>query len=291
MNFSENLVNLRKANNMSQEALAEKLGVSRQTIYKWENGVTYPDMAYAMDIAKVFNVTVDSLMNDEVVSDVSKEDIIKKTKSFGLGIGISVFVIMLGVALQVLLGGFNDDTLAILGTVVMLTMIFGSVLYIVLVSIRFEAFKKEFEPTIDFTKQEKIKEHSSFTRNLVLGIGLIFIGIIQLVFLSITDDDTIMIFSTSTLLALIGLGVLFIIYAGVMHDLYQNGNEFLVTEDKKPKSKLGWLYGVIMLTATIAFFIWSFAVNAWEISWICFPIGGLLCGIVGIIDGVISKKK
>lgn len=291
MNFSENLINLRKANNMSQEALAEKLGVSRQTIYKWENGVTYPDMAYAMDIAKIFNVTVDSLMNDEAVSDVSKEEIIKRTKSFALGIGLSVFVIMLGVALQVLLGGFNDDTLALIGTVVMLTMIFGSVLYMVLVSIRFEAFKKEFEPTIDFTKQERIKEHNSFTRNLVIGIGLIFVGIIQLVFLAITDDDTIMVFSTAVLLTLIGIGITFIIYAGVMHDLYQKGNEFLITEDKKPKSKLGWLYGIIMLTATIAFFIWSFISNAWEISWICFPIGGLLCGIVGIIDGAITKKE
>ena len=141
------------------------------------------------------------------------------------------------------------------------------------------------------TKQERIKEHNSFTRNLVIGIGLIFVGIIQLVFLAITDDDTIMVFSTAVLLTLIGIGITFIIYAGVMHDLYQKGNEFLITEDKKPKSKLGWLYGIIMLTATIAFFIWSFISNAWEISWICFPIGGLLCGIVGIIDGAITKKE
>lgn len=125
-----------------------------------------------------------------------------------------------------------------------------------------------------------------------IGIAMALLGNPALLILDepINGLD-IMVFSTAVLLTLIGLGVTFIIYAGVMHDLYQKGNEFLVTEEKKPKSKLGWLYGIIMIAATIAFFIWSFIGNAWEISWICFPIGGLLCGIVGIIDGVITKKE
>ncbi len=289
MNFGENLINLRKANNMSQEALAERLGVSRQTIYKWENGVTYPDMAYAMDIAKIFNVSVDTLMNDEAVSDVSKDDIIKRTKAFSYGIAGSVFLIMLGVALQVLLGGLCKEPIDIVGTVLMLTCIFTAVLIMIFVSVRFDAFKKEFEPKIEFSKQEKIKEHGSFTRNLVLGIGLIFVGILQLIFLAITDDDFIMIISTSVLLALIGLGVFFIIYAGIMHDLYEKGNEFLIDDAKKPKSKLGWLCGIIMICAVVAFLVWGF-LGGWEISWICFPVGGLLCGIVSIIEGAIYKK-
>ena len=66
MNFSEKLVKLRKENKMSQEDLAASLDVSRQSVSKWESGQTYPEMDKLLAICKIFNVTLDSLTNNEV---------------------------------------------------------------------------------------------------------------------------------------------------------------------------------------------------------------------------------
>lgn len=63
--FSENLVKLRKITGMTQEELAEKVGVSRQALSKWELGETVPDIEKSRDIAAVFGVTLDDLVNYE----------------------------------------------------------------------------------------------------------------------------------------------------------------------------------------------------------------------------------
>ncbi|MBR5112963.1 MAG: helix-turn-helix domain-containing protein [Clostridia bacterium] len=61
--FAENLLSLRKRNSMTQEALAEKLGVSRQAVAKWESGETVPDLEKSRLIAEIFGVTLDELVN------------------------------------------------------------------------------------------------------------------------------------------------------------------------------------------------------------------------------------
>lgn len=61
--FSDNLIQLRKINDMSQEDLAEKLGVSRQTLSKWETGESVPDIEKCGMLADVFGVTLDDLVN------------------------------------------------------------------------------------------------------------------------------------------------------------------------------------------------------------------------------------
>ena len=66
MNFASNLQKLRKEKNMSQEALAEKLDVTRQSVSKWESGVTYPEMDKLISICKIFNVDMDTLVNGDV---------------------------------------------------------------------------------------------------------------------------------------------------------------------------------------------------------------------------------
>lgn len=66
MKFSEKLTKLRKDNNLSQEALADKLDVSRQSVSKWESGQTYPEMDKLLTLCKIFNVTLDELTNDEI---------------------------------------------------------------------------------------------------------------------------------------------------------------------------------------------------------------------------------
>ena len=61
--FKDNLIELRKINNMSQEELASQIGVSRQTLSKYETGESLPDIDKCSALAKVFGVSVDDLVN------------------------------------------------------------------------------------------------------------------------------------------------------------------------------------------------------------------------------------
>ena len=65
MNISVNIAKLRRERGMTQEALAEVIGVSAQTISKWENATTYPDVALLPVIADAFGVTIDALYGRE----------------------------------------------------------------------------------------------------------------------------------------------------------------------------------------------------------------------------------
>lgn len=66
MKLPDNLKRIRKDNNLSQEQLAEKLGVSRQAVSKWESGQSYPEMDKVLMICKLFNYNIDELMNENV---------------------------------------------------------------------------------------------------------------------------------------------------------------------------------------------------------------------------------
>lgn len=59
------LKKLRTENNLSQEKLGEKLGISRQSISKWEQGNAVPNIENIMKLAKLYNVSVDSILNGE----------------------------------------------------------------------------------------------------------------------------------------------------------------------------------------------------------------------------------
>ena len=76
MKFAEKLVKLRKENLLSQEELGEKLNVTRQTISKWELGETKPDSEKILEIAKLFNVSTDALLNEsnEETDPINEQD-------------------------------------------------------------------------------------------------------------------------------------------------------------------------------------------------------------------------
>lgn len=63
--FNNNLLSLRKLNNLTQEELAEKLDVSRQAVAKWESGETVPDLEKCRLLAEIFGVSLDDLANYE----------------------------------------------------------------------------------------------------------------------------------------------------------------------------------------------------------------------------------
>lgn len=103
MKFNEKLVMLRKQYNLSQEQVAEKLGVARQTISKWELGETTPEMDKLILISEIYNITLDELVKEEnevkVVNDPNNTNsqklagmMIKILK--GIGIFILIFAIL-----------------------------------------------------------------------------------------------------------------------------------------------------------------------------------------------------
>lgn len=66
MNFSDNLKKIRKEHNLSQEQIAEQLGVSRQSVSKWEQGLAYPEMDKMLSLCKIFNLNIDDLLNQDI---------------------------------------------------------------------------------------------------------------------------------------------------------------------------------------------------------------------------------
>lgn len=75
MNFSEKVRSLRMKNGFSQEDLAEKLDISRQTVSKWEAGNSFPEIEKLIALSDLFQVSIDYLLRDKQINVNSSEDI------------------------------------------------------------------------------------------------------------------------------------------------------------------------------------------------------------------------
>ena len=102
MEIGKNIMNLRKKNGLSQEALAEKIGVARQTISKWELGETSPDLKQSKELSKIFKVSLDELTDNEI-----KEVLIEKAsnteKLAGLILKFIKFIVVFIIVVPILL--------------------------------------------------------------------------------------------------------------------------------------------------------------------------------------------
>ena len=77
MKFADNLKNLRKRRNISQEQLAEKVGVSRQSVSKWETSEAYPEMNNILELCKIFKCNISDLVNDKMIDIDSLDEEVK----------------------------------------------------------------------------------------------------------------------------------------------------------------------------------------------------------------------
>ena len=82
--FKDNLVYLRKLNNMTQEELAEKINVSRQSIAKWESGDSVPDLEKCKLLSEIFGVSLDDLANYEAENNMGMNVPPKGKHLFGI---------------------------------------------------------------------------------------------------------------------------------------------------------------------------------------------------------------
>ena len=102
MEIGKKIMNLRKKNGLSQEELAEKVDVARQTISKWELGETSPDIKQAKKLARIFKVSLDELTDNDI-KDILVEKTSNTEKLAGIILKLMKFMIVFIIAIPILL--------------------------------------------------------------------------------------------------------------------------------------------------------------------------------------------
>ena len=111
MKFGENLKNIRKSKNISQEYLAEKLGVSRQSVSKWETGENFPSMNNIMCLCEIFKCKINDLVHEDFTDIESldseiKESVVKfkKEKQIKVKLISKIIYIMANIVYKIFIG-------------------------------------------------------------------------------------------------------------------------------------------------------------------------------------------
>lgn len=102
MEIGKKIMHLRKKNGLSQEELAEKVGVTRQTISKWELGETSPDLKQSRELSKILNISLDELVNNDI-KDILVEKTSNTEKLAGLILKLIKFIVIFIIVLPILL--------------------------------------------------------------------------------------------------------------------------------------------------------------------------------------------
>lgn len=236
MAFRENLLHLRSANNMTQEAVAARIGVSRQAVTKWEAGTTSPEMDKLLALCDLFGCTLDDLVTGDLTgegptpalvqhrapSDLFGYDKIMRT--FGWKIPTGISLIILGVAFCVIFGGLSDVGIlpekisAGFGMLLLFAGIGSGLVFIIRTALEHSAFVKLHPYLEDFyTEADKVKAREQFTRELIISICLIFLWIVLVIFFGSETDETSMndIFAAFSMLVCIAIDVWLIVHGAL----------------------------------------------------------------------------
>lgn len=293
MSLSENLQNLRKIKNMSQEELAEKLNVSRQAVSKWESGNGYPETEKIISICEIFDCSMDELVKGKITADIKSEkneyaEVMDKEAKYT---SIGIFAILLGVSFMLTLLGLApneqaEDKFALIGVVLILIGVVFAVPLFIISGQKLENFKNKNQKIANiYSEEETEKQKEKYTKFVAGGVGIVLLGVtimMLLIGLNVFGDSVL---PVAILMYFVTIGVSILVYADKKKAKYdiERYNKENSEEYKKTNDLVGKICGVIMLVATIVFLIWGFAFNSWNINWIVFPIGGMLCGITGVI--------
>ena len=80
MEFSKKVILLRKQKGYTQDTFAKEIGVSRQSVYKWEAGQAYPEVEKLVKLGKILEISLDDLLNDEYVVEVAETKRARRVK-------------------------------------------------------------------------------------------------------------------------------------------------------------------------------------------------------------------
>lgn len=324
MILADKIIALRKSNGWSQEELAEKLNVSRQSVSKWESAQSMPDLDRVLQMSELFGVTTDYLLKDEIEVEKSPDVFTDSSllhvsmeeaneylnlqeeaaRKVSLGVFLCIFSPICLLCLQALadahLTGISEEMAVGIGIVVILLLAAAAVALFVHVGMHNEPWEfleqKEFETAygVEGMVRERQKAfRSTYVRMNVIGICLCVISPIPVILSSIANRGTLMLFSVALLLAIVSAGVLLIVRVGVQHEsmakLLQEG-DYTVAEKKNSHIK-EIIAGVYWSIVTAIYLGWSLIDNAWGYSWIIWPIAGVLFGAVMVVAGAVMTRR
>ena len=317
MILADKIIDLRKKAGWSQEELAEKLGVSRQSVSKWEGAQSIPDMNKILQLSELFGVSTDYLLKDsmEAAEAVPSQDTDAEDATFVSMEEASAFLsykaesaprIALGVLLcilspiaLILLGGAQESgrlaitemQAAMIGLIVLLLMVAGAVLLFVLTGMRggkFEYLEKNALDTAygvsGMVRERMQREESDHTRSIAVGVVLCVLAAIPLFVLLLWrgEDEFYGVLGVSAILTLAGIGVHILVKASIPWEGYRMLlEEGDYTRDRKRTNRQ--YAGIYWCIVTAAYLAVSCLTSRWDMTWIIWPVAAVLFGAVGEI--------
>ncbi len=327
MSFRDNLQHLRATRHMTQEQLAMLVGVSRQSVTKWESERAYPEMDKLIKICQIFDCSLDDLVSGDLttrepeptqapvpaLADVCGYD--EHKRKMALRISMGVGIIILGCSVAALLEGktptlSDPDAGSAIG---FLAFLAAGLLLIIPSGIANSAFAKAHPFVEDFyTSEEREKTRKVFGYELAAGVAVILLS----VSLMAVSESSPMV---AAFFAGIAVGVFLIVHAAMMlgrinveeyniealSELTEEEVASIVGEERASRvlakvrrnKKTGSICGIVMLVATIIglalMFYGSFnPASFWNrFFWMSWMFGGIICSIVGVAANLESKER
>lgn len=277
MILADKIINLRKKNGWSQEELAEKLGVTRQSISKYEGAQSIPDLDKILKLSEIFGVTTDYLIKDEleeeeyvpsqmqenesesdrIVHKVTMEMANEYLQMIDWSAGKIAFATMLCILSPIvllMLGAMSEmpdyhiseNAAAGIGVCVLIVLIAIAVMIFILCGMKtkkYEFMEKEDIETAygvsGMVKEKRDAYHSPYVTQLVIGIACCICSMIPLFgTLAVSESDFYMVSAVCMLLTLVAIGTYFIVRsAAKMNAMNQLLEEEDYTRQKKHENK------------------------------------------------------
>ena len=331
MILAETIVQLRKQAGWSQEELADKLGVSRQAISKWESAQSVPDLNRILDMSRLFGVSTDILLKDDLgpefisenpptelndtdeplrkVSLSEANDYISVRLAAAPKIALGVMLCILSPVLLIALSSLqelgrislSEGQAAGIGVLVLMCLVGAAVALFIITGMKLGRFSYIQEDALDtaygvsgLARDRKENYRERHTMMLTIGIVLCVLSCVP-IFISmiVATSDLLTVLSVCILLIMIAIGVFMIVSTSIVQDTYDALlEEGDYTRQKKQASRhYGYIYGIYWLAAVAIFLLISFTTDSWDRSWIVWPIAGVGCGILAGILQGISNRR
>lgn len=291
MSLAENLQYLRAREGVTQEQLAERLEISRQSVSKWESGASFPEMDTLLKLCDMFHTDMDTLLRGNVENSLSQDaaGYDRFMTAYARKIAGAVSAIIAGTAVMMLLHLPIGDMLS---AAVFLMIVAVSAVVLVASGMEEDHFRKKHPTIPDFySEQEKEIFHRRYIWYIAGGVGGILLGVVLLIlaFTVVPEQEPYESIAGAAFMLIVAASVFFLVYGGMLESKYNiagyNRENNPTPEDRERRRRAVTACALIMILATALFLTLGLGWDRWESAAIIYPVGGVLCGAAWLLLG------